>query len=75
MSGPLAPGSGRVRRQATVVVGLLVAFGGLAVLVASPDLTPVLQRDLPSLAVGLVGLFVGGLLLGLGRARPGARHP
>jgi hypothetical protein len=66
----------RIARQGRIVLGvLLTAFSGL-VLLAAPDLTGPLVRDLPYLAVALVALFTGGILLGhgLGSRPPRARR-
>jgi hypothetical protein len=56
----------RVRRQRKVVLGLGATFVGLAALLLAPNLTGALVSDLPFLAVGLVALYAGGILLGVG---------
>jgi len=48
------------------VLGLGATFVGLAALLLAPNLTGALVSDLPFLAVGLVALYAGGILLGVG---------
>jgi hypothetical protein len=56
----------RIARQGRIVLGVfLTAFSGF-VLLAAPDLTAALVRDLPYLSVALLALFAGGILLGHG---------
>ncbi|MCI4358687.1 MAG: hypothetical protein L3J99_06660 [Thermoplasmata archaeon] len=53
-------------RQGKIVLGVvLTLLAGVWILIA-PDLTGALANDLPFLAAGLLSLFLGGILLGVG---------
>jgi len=53
-----------------VVGGLLLTLGGLYVLIEILPTDPAtLAHDIPFVGVGLVALWVGGILLGLGKGR------
>jgi hypothetical protein len=56
----------RVSRQRKIVVGVFLTILAGIVLLAAPDLTGPLVKDLPYLAGSLLSLFVGGILLGVG---------
>ncbi|MCI4348696.1 MAG: hypothetical protein L3J93_00525 [Thermoplasmata archaeon] len=72
---PAEPERRRVSRQGRVVLGVvLTMIGGLALLLA-PHLGNDLVRDLPYGALGLVGLFAGGLLIGVGYGLRPPRRP
>ncbi|MCI4331008.1 MAG: hypothetical protein L3K19_04090 [Thermoplasmata archaeon] len=65
----------RRRRQGTVVAGLLLTLAGLYALIAILPSDPVaLNHDLPYLGAGIIALWVGGILLGLGKGK-GRRPP
>ena len=59
----------RISRQRTIVLGVLLTFLSVVLLLLAPDLTGPLVRDLPYLAGGLIALFAGGVLLGVGFGR------
>jgi hypothetical protein len=60
-------------RQKAVMVGLLFTFIGLVALIeVIPLEPPQFPNDVAALAVGIVGVFIGGILLGYG---VGARRP
>jgi hypothetical protein len=62
----------RIARQRKIVLGVaLTLLAGLLLLLA-PDLTGPLVKDLPYLAGGLLSLFAGGILLGIGYGERGA---
>ncbi|MCI4356891.1 MAG: hypothetical protein L3K18_07100 [Thermoplasmata archaeon] len=56
----------RVSRQRKVVGGVALTLVGIVALLAAPDLTGPLVHDLPFLAVGLLALYAGGILMGVG---------
>ncbi len=56
----------RIARQRKIVVGVFLTILAGIVLLAAPDLTGPLVKDLPYLAGSLLSLFVGGILLGVG---------
>jgi len=65
--------SERVRRQRRVVVGLLLTFLGLLLALGLLPTAPgALLAAIPVLGAALLAVWVGGILLGLGRA---ARRP
>jgi hypothetical protein len=65
------------RRQKVVVVGLFLTFLGLFAAALELPVAPVaLEHAIPGVAVGLLALWIGGILLGnsvrpFGRARSG----
>lgn len=60
-------------RQYAVMAGILATFVGLAAMLQLVPVTPPqFPGDVATLAVGTLGLFVGGILLGFG---VGARRP
>ncbi|MCI4336922.1 MAG: hypothetical protein L3K17_06990 [Thermoplasmata archaeon] len=63
-------------RQRAVMLGLLLAFIGLAATIeVVPLAPPQFPGDVAALAIGLVGLLSGGILLGygVGNRRPRAK--
>ncbi|MGI0053959.1 MAG: hypothetical protein ACREC5_05725 [Thermoplasmata archaeon] len=74
------PEEGR-RRQKYVLAGLFLTLIGLALVgLALPTAPGALARALPDAAAGLLGLWIGGILLGnvlrpVWKARPRRRAP
>jgi hypothetical protein len=67
VSGPVPPGRAERRRQRVIMVGLLLTLVGIGALwLAIPTDAGELTRGAPFLAIGAVGLWAGGLLLGFG---------
>ncbi len=63
----------RVSRQRMIVGGVGLTMLSGVLLLAAPDLTGPLVRDLPFLAGALLALFLGGILLGIGYGRRAPR--
>jgi hypothetical protein len=73
-SPPVAPAPGprrpRLSRGATIALGVAFTLLGLFVLGGTiPSAPGTLERALGVAAVGIIALWVGGLLLGSGRQR------
>lgn len=58
-------------RKPKILLGVALTFLSGLVLLIAPDLTGALVEDLPYLAGGLVSLFLGGILLGVGYGERG----
>jgi len=73
---PSGPEATATRRRQTVVVGgLVLTFAGLFLVAGLlPTGTAALARALPLAAAGLLAVWAGGILLGLGSPRRGRRR-